>query len=614
MSTRGLVFCLAICIVVFQVKSSNTKDYFKFNSNSSKSIALAEFQERLKFYKSLISKWGIGKQVELIFDQDILDITLKVKGEISDNKGLPVNWKYFLSTCDFTPFKEKVGEPIMMFIQQNPNLKNDLFINIIILTYQVLYYRMPEKNRIAHYYEKYFFKSAKYNTKVYQLTKKNNVKKYFSIIIPSHSNLKLHSIFFNEKELELAKKLGLDVNLNAWTNEIFDYVKAYFAAELDSFRESNKNNLNSPDFLLQDGVNEAIYEFVSNKLDFKNVISYLLRSVHQMPIGFYKQRFQGEQEVAYSNYINQFGSASENCLYFGPILDLFEPSLTDNKLKDDIITLDIEFTSFNKVNIYSSKPQQIGKPLKFSYPITLPNDRLLLEFRPDYLVSQIIRPIDYHEYNGSSINLRHELNTNDSVSVSFPVQKLDFSENQYKLCLLISCGEDSLVVRFLKDKSITDPLVRYDHEVTISPNKLNLQFYNLLRIYELDDYISTKTVNNDKLYDQFTLHEPISEVEDAKAYFSYFQVLLKADQDNQSYMSILKDYFKTSSLQYGLEGFTNQLSDKLFNDLGLNQSVLLIGLSRKHVLYSHINLTLQYCNEQLETDLKNIRNLIVNRK
>jgi hypothetical protein len=79
-------------------------------------------------------------------------------------------------------------------------------------------------------------------------------------------------------------------------------------------------------------------------------------------------------------------------------------------------------------------------------------------------------------------------------------------------------------------------------------------------------------------------------------------------------MSLILDYHKISSLQKGMEGFTNALSDKIFSEIGAKQILLLHGLSRKFILYSQIDSVIEKLNESINKDFEISKLRIVSRK
>ena len=89
---------------------------------------------------------------------------------------------------------------------------------------------------------------------------------------------------------------------------------------------------------------------------------------------------------------------------------------------------------------------------------------------------------------------------------------------------------------------------------------------------------------------------------------------LPNDSKTVDYMSLILDYHKISSLQKGMEGFTNSLSDKIFSEIGSKQLLLLHGLSRKFILYNQIDYIIEKLNESINKDFELTKLRLVSRK
>ena len=609
-----LVIDLCLCS---NISSNIGKDYFRLNDKlSSANLAKKEFEDRVKFYNKIIKKWKIDKLVSLETDLLTYDIYLKNKKEINEREGLKLNWKYFISSCDFTPFKERIGEHIYNYLNLHPEANNEVFINMIILTYQILYYRLADSSKITQHYEKYFFKSQNYNKNVFQFTKPKGASKYYKLYLPTYSTIKSNSLFLNEEDLKIINNFGVDLNFPTQVENLFNFVEKSLQKEFNDFKLKSfeQSKLSERDYNLQVSVNDELYKFISNKHQFKVILSYVLRSVHSVPIDFYRKRFQGDEKKAYDKYYDSFGSFTKTCYYTGPIVDLFKPELNiDLKKQTENIAWEVEFTSFYEANFYSNIPQLPKEITRFSYIIPISNERLLLEFHPEYIYNQLLNPITTVKNPHSSINAYHSSNIHNSFTITYDIHKKDFSMNQYKFCMMINCGEGGLVKSFLKDTDTKED-VKYDHEISIYPSKLNLEFYNLMRIKEYDDYISTTPIENEAFIDKITTGQSVTEPEDTLAYMRYFEELLINDSKTVDYMSLILDYHKISSLQKGMEGFTNSLSDKIFSEIGSKQLLLLHGLSRKFILYNQIDYIIEKLNESINKDFELTKLRLVSRK
>lgn len=612
-----VIYCLLLQKTYLSSISSNIgKDYFRINDiYSSNKLASIEFKEREKFYNKILNKWKLSSYFNIKTDEATYDIWVELKKALDKDNGFNVNWSYFISSCDFTPFKEKIGEHIYKYIEKNPEANNGILINLLILSYQILYYRHADPTRITQFYEKYYFKSQNYNREVYQFTKPKNVKKYLQSIIPNFSFIKSSTLFFSEEDLILSEELGIDTILPRQVNSLFDFVVNELTKQNNEFKSKSKEErkMNEREYDLNIKVNEEILKYASNKHDFKVVLSYLLKSIHTLPFEFYRKRFQEDEKRAYDQFYENFGTYGEFCFYIGPVVDLMKPNLNIN-IKDlnENLTWEVEFTSFTKVNLYPNQEQRKGEILKFSYAIPLTNERLLLEFHPEYIYNQLINPLKLFR-TSSSINANHEGNKFESSIISMKIKKTDFSLNQYKFCMMINCGEGGTVSKFLKD-STTDN-TELTHLLNIKPKEINLELYNLLRIFELDEYISTTPVDTKLFIDKVTQGGDISEPEDTLAYMRYLETLLNNDTSSKhDYFTIISNYYKASSLQKGMEGYTNSLSEKIFSEINGKQLIYLHGLAKKFILYNQISLTIDKLNKKIMKDMDLAKTKILGRR
>ena len=646
-----LVALFLISLLISKISNNKniakSKDFFKLNDNySSASLAEKEFNNRKNFYNFILKEWKLENKLKLLIDNEnyILELKLKKNKNLTNNSSINLNWEYFITSCDFTPFKEKIGQYVVEYSQKNPTINNTRLINLIILTYQILYYRLSDSKKITQFYEKYFFKSLSYNKNVFNFEKTNiNIKKYYKEVIPRYSYLKNGILFFSDEDLKLAKKLQIDTVLAEQINKLFNYVTSEFKKEIDNFKEeyisTNKNNIKEKDFKLQNEVNNNIYTFISNEYEFKSVLSYLLKSVNSVSFDFYKERFQGKEKEAYELYVKTFGKFSNDCYYIGPLVDLFKPNLNDSIENNNInYDLDVEFTGFYTANLYSKKEQKEGNVLKFSYNMPFSNERFLLEFHPEYLTQHIINPHKYHAQlnnkdTDSTIADFYEINYNDYTTFNFSIFLDEFTENQIKLCLIINCGEKGLVAKHIseinkkskivndnKDKNnisnnkyyILKEDLSFEHSISLFTNKFNYEFYNLLRVYEYDSYVSHNIeYNNDELFELFSDNKEIHRESDLAALFKYFYVIFDEESRENSYLDMLLDYYELSSMQKGLEGFNNSLSDKLFYDIGSKTTIYLHAIARKYTLYNNMIMALNKIEEEITKDINNFINTIL---
>lgn len=657
-----IIFITTIIIFNNPISSSSIsqqigKDYFRINHFSSSSkLALKEFQSRIKFYEEIIKKWKNEKILELSKDDKTYNIKLLLKKDISNVDSVKVNWKYFITTCDFTPFKEKYFEKIIEYIKLNPEANNDLFNNIILLTYQVLYYRKAEPSLITQFYEKNLFKSQTYNKKVFQFTKSKGANKYFSEIIPFFSSLKVSSLFYSSSDIQFLESIGIDVNFPKQVDGIYKYVKNSFLEEVkqaekeieeyltskqhDDLKKTEEKDMKLYDLNLKKKVLNEVLTIISSEIDYKTILSYIIKSIQIIPYDFYYQRFQQEEKTSYDFYINTFGSHGKLCYYIGPLIDIMTPDLNmDLKDNDKNHNIELEFTSFNDVNLYFSQVQKKDSPLKFTYPLPLSYERLIFEFNPNLIFQQILNPVLTFPLSTStssssssssssnlmrtsyenSINIESDSNKHENILIKIYIRKTDFSLNQYKFCVMINCGENGLVSKFLQSKTSTsdesEEDLEYEHILNINTTQVNIELYNLLRIYELDDFISTTPLNTKEFTEKTLKGEAIHQPEDGYAYVKYLELLLENDSNEKyDYSELIIDYYKSSSLQKGMEGFANSLSEKIFSEIGNMQVMLLAGLQRKFVLYSQIELIMNRIGSRVEEEIKNVKGLILNRK
>lgn len=656
---KSTIIVIITTIILFNSPISSSKisqqigkDYFRINHFSSSSkLASKEFQNRVKFYEEIIKKWKNEKILELSKDDKTYNIKLLLKKVISNADPVKVNWKYFVTTCDFTPFKEKYFEKIIEYMKLNPEANNDLFNNILLLTYQVLYYRKAEPSIITQFYEKNLFKSQTYNKKVFQFTKSKGAKKYISEIVPFYSSLKISSLFYSPSDIEFLESIGIDVNFPRQVDGIYKYIKNSFLEEVnqaekeieeyltsnqhDDLKKTEGKDVKLYDLNLKKKVLNEVLTIISSEIDYKTILSYIIKSIQIIPYDFYYQRFQQEEKSSYDFYIKTFGSHGKLCYYIGPLIDIMTPDLNmDLKDNDKNHNIELEFTSFNDVNLYSSQVQKKDGPFKFTYPLPLSYERLIFEFNPNLIFHQILNPVLPLPQSNSassssssssnltiisyenSINIESDSNKHENTLIKIYIRKTDFSLNQYKFCAMINCGENGLVSKFLQSKTSTsEEELEYEHVLNINTSQVNIELYNLLRIYELDDFISTTPLNTKEFIENTLKGEAIHQPEDGYAYVKYLELLLDNDSNEKyDYSELIIDYYKASSLQKGMEGFANSLSEKIFSEIGNMQVMLLAGLQRKFVLYSQIELIMNRVESRVEEEIKNVKGLVLNRK
>lgn len=658
----------SIILIIFELKNkaysqttTRKLEVFKINNpNTSLNEAIIEHNERVSFYHSKIKKWKNSDIVELIHNPETLEIALKAKKELGTTSGIKLKWQYFLNTCDFYPFKELLGEYLMEYLEKHPEINNDVFLNTIFLTYQVLYYKNASANSISDSAEKYYKhiwfnkkntekeknnnnnnnkkEDNKINNLVFRMKLPKNVEFYYKTIIPKNG-FKAGTWYFNEKEKILAKSLGMDLSAIESLNNIFNHIKDKINIDFLAFKKNpeyffiNKYNLdkskskplNKNDIEIHSKVIDAVKFFTSNKEDFYNSFTFIVRTLQSTPLEFYGGRYQGKDKEDFEFYIKQVGLLSKNCLFIGPLVDIFDLHIHENKKLKDVITTDLEFTSFNDANMYFSTQIAENSLVRISYNFTLPNEKLFLEFRPDYLFTKRLNPvfeglirnsnmknIEKNENENDYKNLKNSIlpyvhNKLDFISINTQISKRDFSLNQYKLCKLISCGGSEVISDYLDDSSIPASKI-LDYQFHISSEYINYDLYNLMRVYQMDDFISTVPISDmEGFREKFIQNKRISFIEDVKALASYLETILLFDKKTKNYSFLIQDYLKVSSSLTSLEGFGNAVAEKLMSEYGNNLFIMKVALNNKSVLYKHYLAVLDKLNTEIKHDLNSIK-------
>jgi hypothetical protein len=652
-------------------------EVFKINNpNNSFNEAILEHNERVSFYQSKIKKWKNTDVVELINSPETLEIALKAKKDLGNTSGLKLKWKYFLNTCDFYPFKELIGEYLMEYLDKHPESNNEMFLNTIFLTYQVLYYKNASTGNIAESAEKYYNhiwfskrteennnkneKKAEKNEKntvktinkqVFRMKLPKNVESYYKNILPKKS-FKGGSWFFTDKEKVLSKSLGIDLSAVESLNNIFLHIKnkinddsrdfksnpEYFFINKYKLDKSKSKPLNKSEIVIHSNVIESVKLFTSNREDFYNSFTFIVRTLQSTPIDFYGGRYQGKDKDDYEYYIRQVGLLSKNCLFVGPLVDLLDLHLHESKKLGDAITSDLEFTSFNDVNMYFSSKIEKNSIVRISYNFTLPNEKLLLEFRPELLFTKRLNPAfdglirkannnsdekiksnnnkieNFDNFNDFKKNYDSKnsilpilSNKLDYMSINIPISKKDFSLNQYKLCKLISCGGSDVISEYLDDSKIPSSKI-LDYQFNISPYEINHDLYNLMRVYQMDDFISTIPIDDMEAFrNKFTLNKKVRFDEDVRALANYLDAVLLFDKKTKSYSYLLQDYLKVSSSLTSLEGFGNAVAEKLIGEYGNNGYIFKVALNNKSILYRHYLSLLEKIKLEVNDDLVKIK-------
>lgn len=632
------ILLVSLLTVIKQISCQNIpsvkrkQDLFKINNpNSSKVDALLEHNTRVSFYENKIKSWDNQNIIELIQNNETLEIALKAKKDLDFNNGIKLKYKYFLNTCDFVPFKEVIGEYLMELLQKQPELNNETFLNNVFLTYQILYYRNASPLAAENYYKLIWFKnqSSHINKKVFKMKLHKKVEYYFTNIIPKH-NFKAGAWFFSSQEEQYAKDFGLDLNSAKSIKMIIEHINKRLLEDQQLFDKDpsyffiNKYNLDKTkavplkkeEIKVHRDALTAVIKFATNKKDFYDVFSFIIKTMLNTSMDFYSLRYQNDDKTDYEFYLKQVGQFSNKCHFIGPLADIFDLEIVKNPKLTDVISTDLEFTSFNDVNLYFNSKIVKDSFVRVSYNFTIPNEQMLLDFRSELYYNDRLIQSDYNiNSNKNNTDISKQRNTvlqlldNPLDFFTFPLQltKKQFSVNQYKLCKLISCGGSNDLTSILENdqiqnnKALEFPFLMISHQ-------LNSHLFNLLRIFELDDYISTIPISDmESFRDKFIYNKKVSHVEDIKALTKYFELLFSFDKKSKNYSFIIQDYIKMKNSLLSLEGFGNALSEKLYFELGNNVFILKNALNNKALLYSQYEVVLDKIKEEIDDEIKGIK-------
>lgn len=630
-----ILYVFPLFLLMNVLSFSNRKKHngaMMINIHETNDELLKKHNKAVDFYKNKIEQWGNSKNIELVENKKTFEIYLRTKIDFHSNTALKLKWKYFLNTCDFFPFKEVIGEYLMTIISDNPEMNNELFINSLLLTYEILYYLNPSPEIVQKYYNLIWFKDKPINNHVFKIKLHKKIEFYYREII-SKNRLKSGIYTLNDNEKKLAEELNIEVLTLTLLEKVFSGIsdsvkkdKMLFSKDKNSFY-INKYNLDKDkvkplldkDLETHKGIFDALDKFVNDKTQFFTIFAYVLKSHQLTPLNFYSGRYQLEDKKDWEFYLSKIGQLYNNCMYVGPLIDLFDLRLKESRNEKEIdFPTELEFTSFNDCNLYLSKKVEKDKFMFNYFNYTISNEKLLLEFRPSLLnnlrLSHSVSNFYTDKFKFDKINTLNThmniiKNENDYINIPILIKKKWFSSNQFKLCKMISCGGDNFIVKYLDDETSKK-------EITISSeifkNYTNYDLYNLMRVLEYDDYISTFVIEDmEKFTDNFKHNKRISFFEDTRSWVRLFQYLMNYDKNSKSYTKLLEDYIEISYYLGQNVDFIKRLDSSFLAEYGNYYYLLQVALDKKFILFSNMEMVLKNIKEEIEISNKTLKKEIL---